>query len=214
MAVCLMLYLVLLQKPNQEKVTQFNSTQKKMPKNQPTTKNLLCSLEELFLGIKKTLVVSRKIIDPSGFLIDIDRNLEINIKSGWKSGTKITFPDEGDEGLGKSAGDLILVIEETPHQIFRRDRNDLVIVMTITLFEALSGAVVKFFHLDGVQRIVSIAEVINPTYRHLIKGDGYVSSKDNTRGDLLIEFKILFPMLSNDQKNALKNGPLAQCTYK
>ena len=40
-----------------------------------------------------------------------EKILSIDIKPGWKSGTKITFAKEGDETPGHLAGDIIFVIQ-------------------------------------------------------------------------------------------------------
>ena len=36
-----------------------------------------------------------------------DKILTINVKPGWKSGTRITFPNEGDQGPNNIPGNFI-----------------------------------------------------------------------------------------------------------
>ena len=43
--------------------------------------------------------------------INNEKVLTIDIKAGWKSGTKITFAKEGDEKTGYLAGDIIFVVQ-------------------------------------------------------------------------------------------------------
>ncbi|BBG94169.1 DNAJ heat shock family protein [Prunus dulcis] len=57
----------------------------------------------------------------------VEEILKIDIKPGWKKGTKITFPDKGNQEPGVSPADLIFVVDEKPHGVFKRDGNDLVI---------------------------------------------------------------------------------------
>ena len=52
--------------------------------------------------------------------------LEINVKPGWKAGTKVTFQGDGDEDEQHAAGDIIFKISEKLHPVFKRDGNDLV----------------------------------------------------------------------------------------
>ena len=52
--------------------------------------------------------------------------LEINIKPGWKRGTKITFPNKGDAHGGVTPADIVFTVDEKPHPHFRRDGNDLI----------------------------------------------------------------------------------------
>lgn len=48
-----------------------------------------------------------------------DKVLTINIKPGWKSGTKITFPKEGDQNPGRIPADIVFVIKDKPHPRFK-----------------------------------------------------------------------------------------------
>ena len=56
-----------------------------------------------------------------------------------KDGQKIIFAGEGDQEPGLEAGDVIIVLDETPHETFTRKGNDLFMRMTIQLVEALCG---------------------------------------------------------------------------
>uniref|UniRef100_A0A2N9INB4 Chaperone DnaJ C-terminal domain-containing protein n=1 Tax=Fagus sylvatica TaxID=28930 RepID=A0A2N9INB4_FAGSY len=55
----------------------------------------------------------------------VEEILKIDIKPSWKKGTKITFPKKGNQEPGITAADLIFVMDEKPHPIFKRDGNDL-----------------------------------------------------------------------------------------
>ncbi|KAK8707225.1 hypothetical protein V6N13_058286 [Hibiscus sabdariffa] len=50
--------------------------------------------------------------------------LTINVKPGWKKGTKITFPDKGNEQPNQLPADLVFVIDEKPHDLYKRDGDD------------------------------------------------------------------------------------------
>ena len=54
-----------------------------------------------------------------------DTILTIEVKPGWKEGTKITFNNEGDEKPNHSAGDIIFVLKEANHPRLKRKGNDL-----------------------------------------------------------------------------------------
>ncbi|CAM9779215.1 unnamed protein product [Choristocarpus tenellus] len=78
----------------------------------PVVQDLECSLEELFNGCTKTLRVTRKRMTPEGRLKEASKELTVAVKPGWKKGTKITFPNEGDEGSGIIPADVVLVVSE------------------------------------------------------------------------------------------------------
>lgn len=48
-----------------------------------------------------------------------DKVLTLNIRAGWKSGTKITFPKEGDQHAGRVPADIVFVIKDKPHPKFK-----------------------------------------------------------------------------------------------
>ncbi len=79
--------------------------------------------------IKKT----KTLVDASGKAVEVERILSIDVKKGWKAGTKITFPKEGDERPGTEPADIIFVLEEKPHPLFKREGDDLIYTHNVTL---------------------------------------------------------------------------------
>ncbi|PKI36182.1 hypothetical protein CRG98_043420 [Punica granatum] len=80
----------------------------------------------------------------------VEKTLKIDILPGWrKKGTKITFPEKGNHEPGTTPPDLIFVVDEKPHPVFKREKNDLVVVQTVTLLEALTGKTRNLTTLDG-----------------------------------------------------------------
>ncbi|XXG56290.1 hypothetical protein AAC387_Pa03g3746 [Persea americana] len=109
----------------------------------PVENKLPCSLEELYSGSKRKMRISRNVLDPSGKAKNVEEILTIDIKPGWKKGTKITFPEKGHEQPNIIPSDLIFVIEEKPHGIYRRDGNDLVVNRRISLVDSLAGGLLR-----------------------------------------------------------------------
>jgi DnaJ family protein B protein 4 len=92
--------------------------------------------------------------------------LTIDVKPGWKKGTKITFPRKGNEqpGVTAAADDLVFVIDERPHGKFKRDGNDLVVVHKIPLADALTGCTISLTTLDGRSLSIAMPDIIPPRY--------------------------------------------------
>ena len=165
--------------------------------------NLDCSLAELFNGCVKKFEITRKRFDTEGQLHDESKILSISVKPGWKKGTKITFPEEGDEGYESVPADVIFVIQENNNDTpaFVRDGNNLVYTHKLSLSDALSDCSLQIPTLD--RRLISLAcpEVVSPYYEKLIPGEGMpVSKKPGSRGDLVVRFHILFPKYLNGTK--------------
>ncbi|XP_073030239.1 uncharacterized protein [Primulina eburnea] len=177
------------------------------PRKAPPIERLLpCSLEELYKGSKKKMKISREIADASGKTLPIQEILTIDIKPGWKKGTKITFPDKGNEKPNVIPSDLVFVIDEKPHSVFTRDGNDLVVTQKISLAEALTGYTVHLTTLDGRNLSIPINSVIHPGYEEVVRGEGMPISKEpSKKGDLRIKFNIKFPTkLTAEQRSGVK----------
>ncbi|KAH0638829.1 hypothetical protein KY285_035415 [Solanum tuberosum] len=132
--------------------------------------------------------------------------LTIDIKPGWKKGTKITFPEKGNEQRGIIPSDLVFIIDEKPHSVFKRDGNDLVVTQKIPLVEALTGYTAQITTLDGRNLTVPINSIISPNYEEVIKGEGMPIPKEPSRkGNLRVKFNIKFPSkLTSEQKAGIK----------
>lgn len=65
--------------------------------------------------------------------------LQVEIRAGWKKGTRLTYTGHGDHDGGAPRRDLTFVLEEAPHPTFRRAGNDLILEHTVHLVDALSG---------------------------------------------------------------------------
>uniref|UniRef100_A0A5F7ZNC3 Chaperone DnaJ C-terminal domain-containing protein n=1 Tax=Macaca mulatta TaxID=9544 RepID=A0A5F7ZNC3_MACMU len=63
----------------------------------PVTLDLRVSLEEIYSGCHKKMKIPHKRLNPDEKSIQNEgKILTIQVKKGWKEGTKITFPKEGD----------------------------------------------------------------------------------------------------------------------
>lgn len=168
----------------------------------PVENKLPCSLEELYKGSKRKMKISRIVLDGTGKPTTIEEVLAIHIKPGWKKGTKITFPEKGNYEPGAAPGDLIFVIDEKPHDVFKRDGNDLVIHHKISLVDALAGKTINLTSLDGRELTIPITDIVKPGHEQIIPNEGMPISKEpGKKGKLRIKFEVKFPSrLSTDQK--------------
>lgn len=103
-------------------------------KDPPVIHELRLSLEEVYSGCTKKMKISRKRLNPDGCTMhNEDKILTVDIKRGWKEGTKITFPKEGDETPTNIPADIVFVVKDKTHPHFRRDGSDIVYPAKITL---------------------------------------------------------------------------------
>ncbi|KAJ9172135.1 hypothetical protein P3X46_015413 [Hevea brasiliensis] len=167
---------------------------------------LTCSLEELYKGARRKMRISRSVPDDFGKPKTVEEILKIDIKPGWKKGTKITFPEKGNQEPGVIPADLIFVVDEKPHPVFRRDGNDLLVNQKISLLEALTGKTVDLTTLDGRYLTIPVTDIIKPGHEIVISNEGMPISKEpHKKGNLKIKFDVTFPSsLTAEQKSDLK----------
>uniref|UniRef100_A0A8C9XMZ6 DnaJ heat shock protein family (Hsp40) member B1b n=1 Tax=Sander lucioperca TaxID=283035 RepID=A0A8C9XMZ6_SANLU len=161
----------------------------------PVVHDLLVSLEEVLSGCKKKMKISRKRLNPDGQTIRTeDKILEVQIKKGWKEGTKITFPKEGDQTPTNIPADVVFVLKDKAHPVFKRDGSDIVYTAKISLRDALCGCTVNAPTLDGRKVTVSTTDIVQPGMKRRVSGEGLPYPKrPDRRGDLLVEYDIKFP---------------------
>ncbi|VDN03215.1 unnamed protein product [Thelazia callipaeda] len=170
---------------------------------------LLVSLEDIYKGCTKKMKITRRVLCNDGQVSRMeDKVLTINIKPGWKSGTKITFPKEGDQHPGRVPADIVFVIKDKSHPKFKREGADIRYVHKISLRDALCGTVVHVPTLDGALLPLRINEIIKPNTSRRLTGHGLPNPKmAGRRGDLIVDFDVKFPdSISSASKELIMNA--------
>lgn len=174
----------------------------------PIEHDLYVTLEDINIGCQKKMKISKMVMSQDGSARKEEKILSINVKPGWKAGTKITFPKEGDQVPGKVPADIVFIIRDKPHIHFRREGSDIKYTSKITLRQALCGTVVKVPTLSGEKLSIStIGEVVKPNTVKRLQGRGLPFPKEpSRRGDLLVAFDIQFPnQLNQGAKDILSD---------
>ncbi|KAI8081439.1 DnaJ domain-containing protein [Halteromyces radiatus] len=164
------------------------------------------TLEALYTGTTKRLKVTRKQPDASGRMTTTDKVLTIDIKPGWKAGTKILFKNEGDMMENGQTQDIVFILEEKPHDLFKREGDNLRMNIKLSLVEALTGFTKTITTLDGRKLKVSNASaVVQPGQVSRVANEGMPNSKTGRKGDLMIKYDVVFPTsLTTDQKDTIR----------
>ncbi|XP_036381125.1 dnaJ homolog subfamily B member 13 [Megalops cyprinoides] len=175
----------------------------------PIERDLHLSLEDLFFGCTKKIKISRRVMNDDGHTSSIkDKILTINVKPGWKQGTRITFAKEGDQGPNSIPADIVFVVREKSHPRFVRQQDDLVFTSRVDLEKALTGFSVEVETLDGRLLNIPVNDIVHPKYSKVVPGEGMpLSNNPSQRGDLIIQFDIHFPeKLSSEKKRLIKQA--------
>jgi len=177
------------------------------PETTVVEKPLPVSLEEIFHGSQKKLKVQRKTFDSqTGKQSVEDKILNVPIKRGLKAGSKIKYPDMGDQVEG-GVQDLHFIVKEKTHPLFTRDGDDIRHTVELDLKEALTGWKRTVQTIDGKQLQVSSAGPTQPDWTERFPSQGMPKSKTpSVRGDFIISVKIRFPTsLTAQQKQQIKD---------
>jgi DnaJ family protein A protein 2 len=133
--------------------------------------------------------------------------LEVHVEKGAHHNEKITFPGAADEVPGMEPGDVNFVIQEKPHDLFKRKGADLLVTKDISLNQALTGFAWKIKHLDQREIVIKTkpGQIIESEttdeetgrtlpYITMVKGEG-MPSKGNpfVKGNLYVAFHVQFP---------------------
>ncbi|KAM7374151.1 hypothetical protein PAMP_006826 [Pampus punctatissimus] len=190
---------------------QFGGLQPGVVKVQdsPIERDLHLSLDDLFHGCTKKIKISRRVMNEDGFTSSIkDKILSIDVKPGWKEGTRIIFSKEGDQGPNSIPADIVFIVREKSHPLFVRQHNDLIYKAQISLEMALTGFSVDVETLDGRLLNIPINDIVHPAYKKVVTGEGMpLSQEPSQKGNLIIIFDIQFPeKLSAERKYLIKQA--------
>jgi len=165
----------------------------KRSRDPPIEHEVSVSLEELYTGCSKKLKISRRAMSPDGTSSIQEKVLKVDVKPGWKAGTKITFPEEGDQYPGRIPADVVFIIKERQHPKFKREGNNLIYTTDISLRTALCGGHVTVPTISGQNVQLPFIQV-TPNSIHRIPNEGMpISKSPGQKGDLLVKFNIKFP---------------------
>ncbi len=132
-----------------------------------------------------------------------EETIEIDIPAGVYQDLQLTMRGKGNAGAKRgSAGDLIIAIEEVPHEHFVRDGNNLIYEHFINIADAALGTKAEVPTLDGGARF-PIPEGTQSGKVIRLKGKGLPDLNTGQRGDLLVQLNVWTPKSLTGEERAL-----------
>lgn len=143
------------------------------------------SLDVSFLDA--TLGSETRITLPDG------QSLAVKIPRGTEDGQTLRLRGKGAAGFGGGpAGDALITVLVRPHPVFRRDGDDIVLTLPITIDEAVLGGKVTAPTIDGPVGLTIPAGASSGQILRL-RGRGIARVGRKTKGDQRVELKIVAP---------------------
>lgn len=134
------------------------------------------------------------------------RPIKIQVPEGVDSGMRLKMSGLGDAGdNGGPPGDLYVYITVQPHELFKREGDNLLLDLPISFTEAALGAKKEIPILgSGKSYLLSIPEGSQSGTTLRVRNQGVRNVQGHQQGDLLVILKVETPVnLSSEQKKIL-----------
>jgi len=150
-------------------------------------------------GSGKTLLNRPAGADAQG-MIKKEETVSIKIPAGVEEGMQLKVGGKGNEAAADGiSGDLLVLIEELPHDKFVREGNHLHFDLYISISEAALGVSKELTLLDGKARI-KLEPGIQSGKTLRLRGKGLPSINSYGNGDLLVHVNVWTPKTLNKEQ--------------
>ncbi len=121
------------------------------------------------------------------------QGLAVKIPQGTEDGQTLRLRGKGGAGYGGGpAGDALITITLKPHPVFRREGDDILLTLPITIDEAVLGGKVSVPTIDGPVGLTIPAGASSGRVLRL-RGRGTGRAGQKAKGDQLVELKLVVP---------------------
>src|SRR6266571_534871 len=130
--------------------------------------------------------------------------LEVRVKAGTRDGQRIRIAGRGNAGAqGGAAGDLYVIIRVGEHPVFRREGDDIYVTVPVAAWESALGAKIEVPTIDGRSQL-KIPPGTQSGQKLRLREKGVPSAtRDDKRGDEIVEIKITVPMPRDEKTKEL-----------
>jgi DnaJ-class molecular chaperone len=157
------------------------------PRGPDVRARLEIDLEEAILGGKKRISFQD------------GRTLDVTIPAGASDGQTLRLRGHGEAGRG-GKGDALIELSIRPHPVFRKENDQLVMDLPVSVPDAVLGGRVQAPTPDG-QVSLTVPKGASSGQSLRLKGKGLADGRGG-RGDLLARIQIMLPEASDPQLEA------------
>ncbi len=129
--------------------------------------------------------------------------VKVDVPAGVERGMRIRFAGKGEPGtLGGPPGDLFVVLDVQPHDLFQREGNDVLCQVEVGLAQAALGAEVEVPTLESSKMLkippgTQFGDVLR------FRGEGIPRLRGGTRGDQVMQVLVRVPKRLTDRQREI-----------
>lgn len=140
-----------------------------------------------------------------GGRVRTQRELTVTIPPGVDTGSRLRIPGEGEPGENHGPrGDLYILVDVKPDEIFERSGNDIVCEVPISFAEAALGAAIRVPTLKGEAEL-KVPAGTQPGATLRLRGLGVPDIHGYHRGDQIVKVQVEVPTkLSREEREIIK----------
>jgi molecular chaperone DnaJ len=137
--------------------------------------------------------------------VTVDKTYHVDVPAGVDTGSTLRLTGRGAFGpRGGSAGDLYVHLRVAPHDRFRREGDDLVVEIPVSIAQAALGTRMTLATLDGDEDL-HIAAGTQPNHEFVLRNRGVPRLQGRGRGDLRAVVRVDVPTkLSEEEAELLR----------
>ena len=138
--------------------------------------------------------------------VKVNKTITIDIPAGIDTGEQLRLSGKGEAGInGGPNGDLYIEIKVMPHELYRREGNDVYIDLPVSITDLCLGTKKNIKTMDGTVEL-KIKEGSKPGDILRIKGKGINNPDSWKKGDFYCVLKLIIPRnLTRKQKGILED---------
>jgi molecular chaperone DnaJ len=132
--------------------------------------------------------------------------VKVTVPAGVQDGNYLTLRGQGNSGpRGGAPGDLIVMIEEKPHELFVRNGDDVIYSLAVSFPDLVLGTKVDVPTLEGAVKL-TIPAGTQPETMLRIPGHGIGHLRGSGKGDQYVRVNVYVPKeLSQQDKDLLRD---------
>jgi molecular chaperone DnaJ len=129
--------------------------------------------------------------------------VEVRIPPGARDGSRLRVPGKGNAGtMGAPPGDLYITTHVEEHPLFRREGDNIMLKVPVTVAEAGLGAKIEVPTIDG-RTLLKIPPGTQNDQKFRLRERGIFNARKNTRGDQIVQVSLKAPLVQDERTKEL-----------